>query len=55
LSRVCNIFWECYNKKKVSNEDAENININLSSLEESEIEPKKDNKAYIDAIKAYIG
>ena len=43
------------NKKKVSNEDAENININLSSLEESEIEPKKDNKAYIDAIKAYIG
>lgn len=43
------------NKKKVSNEDAENININLSSLEESEIEPKKDSKAYIDAIKAYIG
>lgn len=43
------------NKKKVSNEDAENININLLSLEESEIEPKKDNKAYIDAIKAYIG
>lgn len=43
------------NKKKVSNEDTENININLSSLEESEIEPKKDSKAYIDAIKAYIG
>lgn len=43
------------NKKKVSNEDAENININLSSLDESEIEPKKDSKAYIDAIKAYIG
>lgn len=43
------------NKKKVSNEDVENININLSSLEESEIEPKKDSKAYIDAIKAYIG